>query len=45
MFNISTRKVGGLRFIKIGRLTFMWCVSRQYKSLSQCRINPANSAE
>ena len=39
MINISYRKVGGLRFIKLGRLTFMWCVSRQYKSLS-----PASSA-
>ena len=34
MFNISYRKVGGLRFLKVGRLTFMWCVSRQYKPLS-----------
>jgi hypothetical protein len=33
-FNISYRKVGGLRFVKIGRLTFMWCVSRAYRPLS-----------
>jgi hypothetical protein len=32
MFNISTRRVGGLRFLKIGRLTFMFCVSREYRS-------------
>lgn len=33
MLNVSWRKVGGLRFLKIGRLTFMFCVSNQYKSL------------
>jgi hypothetical protein len=32
-FNISTRRVGGLRFLKIGRLTFMFCVSREYRRL------------
>lgn len=30
-FNIQTRKVGGLRFVKVGRLTFMFCVSRDYR--------------
>ena len=33
MLNLSYRKVGGLRFLKVGRLTFMFCLSRQYKSL------------
>ena len=33
MFNISTRKVGGLRFVKLGRFTFMFCVSKEYKPL------------
>lgn len=33
MLNISTRKVGGLRFIKIGRLTLMLCVSKAYRPL------------
>lgn len=39
MLNISYRKVGGLRFVKLGRLTFMWTVSKQYRSLhrSPCR--------
>lgn len=32
-FNISTRKVGGLRFIKLGRFTFMFCLSREYRPL------------
>ena len=32
-FNVSTRKVGGLRFVKIGRLTVSWSVSRAYKPL------------
>ena len=33
LFNVSTRKVGGLRFVKLGRFTFMFCVSREYKAL------------
>lgn len=33
MFNFSTRRVGGLRFLKLGRFTFMFCVSREYKAL------------
>lgn len=33
MFNFSTRRVGGLRFIKVGRFTFMFCVSRKYRAL------------
>lgn len=33
VFNVSTRKVGGLRFVKLGRFTFMFCVSREYKAL------------
>lgn len=31
--NVSTRKVGGLRFLKIGRLTISWSVSKVYKPL------------
>jgi hypothetical protein len=33
MFNFSTRKVGGLRFIKFGRITFMFCLSKEYRPL------------
>lgn len=33
MFNISTRRIGGLRFIKIGRFCFSFCVTREYVSL------------
>jgi hypothetical protein len=33
VFNISTRKIGGLRFVKLGRLTLMFCVSAQPRSL------------
>jgi len=33
MFNISCRKVGGLRFLKVGRLTFMFCLSAAYRPL------------
>ena len=28
LFNISTRRVGGIRFLKIGRFTFSFCVAR-----------------
>lgn len=31
--NVSTRKVGGLRFIKLGRITLMFCLSKEYKAL------------
>lgn len=33
MFNISTRRIGGIRFLKIGRLTISFAVARQYKPL------------
>jgi len=33
MFNISTRRVGGLRFVKIGRFTFIFCISREFRPL------------
>lgn len=28
-FNIEYRRVGGLRFLFVGRFTFMFCVSRK----------------
>lgn len=31
MLNIATRRVGGIRFVKIGRLTFSFCLSREFK--------------
>lgn len=31
MFNISTRKVGGIRFIKIGKLCFSFCQTKSFK--------------
>ena len=33
MFNISTRRVGGIRFVKFGRFTFSFCVARSYRPL------------
>jgi len=33
MLNASTRKIGGLRFIKIGRFCFSFCVTKRYVSL------------
>jgi len=31
--NISWKRVGGLFFIKIGRATFMFCKSAEYRPL------------
>lgn len=28
MFNASYRRVGGLRFLRIGRLSLSWCIAR-----------------
>jgi hypothetical protein len=33
MFNISTRKVGAIRFVKIGRFCFSFCISKQYRPI------------
>lgn len=33
MFNISTRKVGGIRFVKIGKLCFSFCTTTEYKPI------------
>ena len=49
MLNLSYRKVGGLHFLKLGRLTFMFCLSKQYKSLrnagSNAVLSTAHSGE
>jgi hypothetical protein len=31
IFNISYRKIGGLRFLKIGRLTLSWSLAERYR--------------
>lgn len=33
MFNISTARVGGLRFIKIGRFCISFCVTQEYRRI------------
>ena len=33
MFNICTRKVGGIRFVKIGKLCFSFCITAKYKPI------------
>jgi hypothetical protein len=33
IFNFSTRRIGGVRFVKIGLLCFSFCVTREYRSL------------
>ena len=30
---VSTRKVGGIRFIKVWKLCFSICITKEYKSL------------
>ncbi len=30
IFNFDTKRVGGLRFIKLGRFTLMFCVSKKF---------------
>jgi hypothetical protein len=31
MLNIAYRRVGAIRFVKLGRLTLSFCVSREFK--------------
>lgn len=31
--NISTKRIGGMRFVKIGRLCFSYCVTKEYRPL------------
>jgi len=33
VINFSCRKVGGLRFIKLGRFCFMFTLTKEYKPL------------
>jgi hypothetical protein len=35
MFNISTKKIGGIRFIKIGKLCFSFCVTSFYRPIGE----------
>jgi hypothetical protein len=35
MFNISTAKIGGIRFLKIGRFCFSFCVTHEYRALAR----------
>lgn len=43
MLNFSYRKVGGLRFIKLGRLTFMVCLSKQYRPIARSKHGKADT--
>jgi len=33
MFNVSTKKVGGIRFIKVGRFCLSLCLCQAYRPL------------
>ena len=33
MFNVSTRKVGGIRFVKLGKICFSFCLTKEYKAM------------
>jgi hypothetical protein len=41
--NLSYRRVGGLRFLKIGRLTLSWSIATAYKPLKGAMV-PVNLA-
>ena len=32
-WNISTRRIGGVRWFKFGRFTFTFCIATEYRSL------------
>lgn len=32
-FNFSTKKVGGLRFVKLGRFCFSFCITKEFRPL------------
>lgn len=38
MINFSTRLVGGIRFIKLGRFCFSFCICRSYTPLKQPHV-------
>lgn len=40
MFNISYRKVGGLTFVKLGRLTFSFSVAPAYRDFNSTERSP-----
>jgi len=33
ILNVSTRRIGGLRYLKIGRFCLSFCVTREYRPL------------
>jgi len=35
VFNVSCRKVGGIRFLKVGRFNVSWSVSRAYRPIGE----------
>ena len=38
MINFSYRRVGGMRFLKLGRLCCSWCVTKSYVSLKRVEV-------
>jgi hypothetical protein len=38
--NMRCFKVGGIRFLRIGRLQFSFCLCRRRQSASRCEIEP-----
>lgn len=35
--NFSTKRVGGLRFLRIGRFCFSFCITRAYRDMNAVR--------
>lgn len=38
MFNVSYKKNGGMRFLKIGRLCVSWCVTKQFRPMKAAYV-------
>lgn len=38
MWNVSYRKVGGIHFMKLGRLSFSFCLTRNYRPIGQRQL-------
>lgn len=43
IFNYRHRKVGGLHFVRLGRLQFSFCLCRSFEKQETCKAKPAHS--
>lgn len=45
IWNISSKRVGGIRFIRIGRINISWSISKEAKEHAQPVVRSACSAD